>query len=105
MRKPVFSICENKGAYQLHDSRVADMRHCFRYIYSKIRSFKPLTIFCGSTAPLGRTWLETPKPGFSRDMARISLVLLPCDAHFYLVNKCNFQTAYKKKRLEIMKAH
>ena len=29
MSKPVFCICENKGAEQLHDNRAADQHLCF----------------------------------------------------------------------------
>ena len=36
MRKPIFSVCENKDADQLHDNREADQRLCFRYIHSPI---------------------------------------------------------------------
>ena len=35
MRKPTFSICENKHADQLHGNREADQRLCFRYTDSK----------------------------------------------------------------------
>ena len=49
MRKPAFSICENKDADQLRGNREADHRLCFRYIdstipllpKSKISSFYP----------------------------------------------------------------
>ena len=36
MRKPAFSICENKAADQLRGNREADQRLCFRYIDSTI---------------------------------------------------------------------
>ena len=36
MRKPTFSICENKDADQLCGSRTADQRLCFRYTDSTI---------------------------------------------------------------------
>ena len=36
MRKPVFSICENKDADQLRGNREADQRLCFRYSDSTI---------------------------------------------------------------------
>ena len=36
MRKPAFSICENKDADQLSGNREADQRLCFRYIDSTI---------------------------------------------------------------------
>ena len=32
MRKPVFCICENKGADQLRGNCTADQRLCFPYI-------------------------------------------------------------------------
>ena len=34
MRKPVFRMCENKGADQLRDNLAAVQRLCFRYIDS-----------------------------------------------------------------------
>ena len=36
MRKPAFSVCENKGADQLHGNRTADQHLYFRYIDSTI---------------------------------------------------------------------
>ena len=36
MRKPAFSICENKDADQLRGKREADQGLCFRYIDSTI---------------------------------------------------------------------
>ena len=36
MRKPAFSICENKDVDQLHGDREADQRLCFRYTDSII---------------------------------------------------------------------
>ena len=47
MKKPVFSICENKGSDQLHgkcadqlcDNCTADKRLCFSYIDSTIPLF------------------------------------------------------------------
>ena len=36
MRKPAFSICENKDADQLRGNREADQRLCFRYSDSMI---------------------------------------------------------------------
>ena len=36
MRKPAFSICENKDADQLRGNREADQRLCFRYTDSTI---------------------------------------------------------------------
>ena len=70
MRKPAFSICENKDADQLRGNREADQRLCFRYIDStiplvpkyEISSLKPS---CVVVQPgLCQTWSETPKTGF-----------------------------------------
>ena len=36
VRKPAFSICENKDADQLRGNREADQRLCFRYTDSTI---------------------------------------------------------------------
>ena len=36
MRKPMFCICENKGADKLHSNCEADQRLCFRYMDSII---------------------------------------------------------------------
>ena len=36
MRKPAFSICENKDVDQLRGNRGADQHLCFRYAYSAI---------------------------------------------------------------------
>ena len=36
MRKPIFSVCENKDTDQLRGNREADQRLCFRYIHSPI---------------------------------------------------------------------
>ena len=72
IRKPAFSICENKDADQLRGNREADQRLCFRYTdstipllpKSKISSLYPSSVvvqpgLCG-------TWSETPKTGFLR---------------------------------------
>ena len=46
MRKPTFSISENKDADQLRGNREADQRLCFRYINSAIPLLsEPLAIF------------------------------------------------------------
>ena len=51
MRKPAFSICENKDADQLCGDRTADQRLCFRHIDIIIPLLpKPLAIFCGDIA-------------------------------------------------------
>ena len=41
MRKPDFSICENKDADQLRGYREADQRLCFCYIDSTVRLLVP----------------------------------------------------------------
>ena len=67
MRKPVFCICENKGADQLHGNRAADQRFCFPFIDSTIPlllnpKFRVLWLYCEPR--LCRTLSETPKTGF-----------------------------------------
>ena len=70
MRKPDFSLCENKGADQLRSNCEADQRLCFRYtdstipflLKSEISSFYPSSV--AAQLRLCRTWSETPKPGF-----------------------------------------
>ena len=69
VRKPDFSICENKGADRLRGDREADQRLCFRYMDSTIplllKSENPLAIFSDCTARfVVSTWSETPKTGF-----------------------------------------
>ena len=71
MRKPVFCICENKGADQLRGDRAADQCLCFRYIDSAIpllskSEIKPLAIFCGCTARLMLDLVGNPEHRFSR---------------------------------------
>ena len=70
MRKPAFSICENKDADQLRGNREADQRLCFRYIDKtipllpiyEISSLSPsyVTVQPG----LCPTWSETAKTVF-----------------------------------------
>ena len=78
LRKPAFCICENKDADQLRGNREADQRLCFRYIdstfhiLSKIRNFKPLAIFSGSTARFVSDLVENPEDRFSHDQAHMS---------------------------------
>ena len=70
MKKPAFSICENKDADQLRGDREADQRLCFPYTASSIHllpkseisSLKPSFVVVQSG--LCRTWSETPKTGF-----------------------------------------
>ena len=53
MRKPVFSICQNKDTDQLRGNREADQRLCFRYTDSTIPLLPKSefqAIFCGCTA-------------------------------------------------------
>ena len=59
MRKPVFGLCENKGADQLCGYRRADQRLCFCYIDSSI----PL-LPRSENSSLVCTWSETPKTVF-----------------------------------------
>ena len=62
MRKPVFCICENKDADQLHGNREADQRLCFRYIDRKI----PLLLNLKFQASNDLVWLYSPvcvRPG------------------------------------------
>ena len=65
MRKPAFCICENKGADQFRGNREADQRLCFRYKDSTTpllsKSFKPLAIFCGSTARIVSDLVGNPE--------------------------------------------
>ena len=74
MRKTAFCICENKEADQLRDNREADQRLCFRYTDStitttKIRNFKPLTIFCGCIGRSMSDLVGNPEDRFSHNEA------------------------------------
>ena len=70
VRKPAFSICENKDADQLRGNCEADQRLCFRYTDRtipllpkyEISSLQPSSVAVESG--LSRTWSETPKTGF-----------------------------------------
>ena len=70
MRKPDFSICENRDADQLRGNRAAEQRLCCRYIDSTIPlipKYEISTITPSAVAvPLGLCWIwsETPKTGF-----------------------------------------
>ena len=72
MRKPDFSICENKDADQLCGNRTADQRLCFRYTDSaipllpknEIISLLPSSLIV--QPGLCRTWSESPKTSFLR---------------------------------------
>ena len=97
MRKPAFSICENKDADQLRGNREADQRLCFRYTDSTIpllpksENFQPLAIFCDCTAWFVSDLVGNPEDRFSQNEAHIlslvsfskntSLQLVPVDAH------------------------
>ena len=79
MRKPAFSICENKDADQLRSNREADERLCFRYtdstipLPSKSESVKPLAIFCSCTAWFVSDPVRNPEDRFSHNhVAEIS---------------------------------
>ena len=71
MRKPMFCICENKGADQLHRDCEADQRLCFRYIDStipllsklKVSSLKQSSV--AAQPDLSQTRLETRMLFFS----------------------------------------
>ena len=70
MRKPAFSICENKDADQLRGNREADQRLRFRYRdstipllpKSKISSFQPSSVVVQPA--LCRNWSDTTRTGF-----------------------------------------
>ena len=66
MRKPVFCICENKGADQQCCNQKADQRNCLRYIVHSIYFLNPKFPKCLDAVQPGlcRTWSETPKIGF-----------------------------------------
>ena len=117
MRKPAFSIFENKGAHQLLDNRAADQRLRFRYIVQHICFLNPKI-----QASSHLLWLyspdlsESPKKGFlvtrfiahrigdNRKRMRIKIRQLdimltcPCNVHplsphFYIV-KLGFTGVY-----------
>ena len=67
MRKPMFYICNKKGADQLRSNCEADQRLCFNYtihilLISKISNFYPASTTV--QAGLCRTWSKTLKTGF-----------------------------------------
>ena len=71
MRKPVFWICETKGA-----DRAADQRLSFRYLDSTIPLLKyeiSCLLPCSVAAQPGlcRTWSENPEGRFSHDAAQM----------------------------------
>ena len=69
MRKPAYSICENKAVWY----RPADQCLCFHYIDSSIpllpkyEIFKPIAIFFGCTAWFVSDPVGNPKDRFSHD--------------------------------------
>ena len=60
MRKSAFSICENKGADQLHVIFATS-------IVQTIYFLKPLSIFCGCSARFVSDHVGNPEDRFSRD--------------------------------------
>ena len=74
MRYSVYSIWENKGADQLRGNRAANKCLCFCYIStSKMRNFKPLTIFSDCTVRYLSDLVGNPEDRFSGDAAHMSL--------------------------------
>ena len=73
MRKPAFSICENKGADKLHNNCAADQRLYFRYTSSsQILNFKPLAFYCGCTFRFVSDLVGNPEDRFSHDAGHIA---------------------------------
>ena len=71
MRKPAFSICENKDADQLGGDLTADQHLCFRHIDFTIPLLpKHLAIFCGDIAQFVSDLVEKPEGRFSHDAAQ-----------------------------------
>ena len=70
MRKPAFSICENKGIDQLRGYRATNQHLCFRYLdsiipllsKSKISGLEQFSVIVHPS--LCQTCLETQKTGF-----------------------------------------
>ena len=83
MRKGAFCICENKDADLLGSNCAADQRLCFCYTDSTIPLlFKPLAIFCGSTARFVSDLVRNPEEWFSHNEAhmgacKMSLQMMP----------------------------
>ena len=80
MGKPAFSICKNEEAHQLHGNCEADQLHCFHYMDSTIPLLPKSEISSLYTSTVAvqpglcRTWLETPKTGFSLSSSYMSHV-------------------------------
>ena len=76
VRKPLFCICENKGADQLRGNHAADQHLRFHYIdpsASKIQNLKPLAVFCDCTAQFVSDIVGNPEDKFSHDTAHFVL--------------------------------
>ena len=76
MRKPVFSICENKYADQLRSNCAADQRPCFRYTDTTIPllpKFKALAVLCSCTARFVSDLVGNPEDRFSNNEAQMIL--------------------------------
>ena len=91
MRKPVFCICENKGADQLRDNHAADQHLCFCYIDTipLLHKSKSSILYSSSVAiqpGLFWTWLETPKTGF----LATQLIRCSCFQFFAAMVACFF---------------
>ena len=91
--KPCFSICENKGADQLHGNRETDQRFCFRYmIIQYIYFLNPLlAIFC--TVRFSSDLIEIPADRFSRDAVQNYISIMPrkvLQLLFVYANYCDF---------------
>ena len=78
MRKPVFCICKNKGADQLHDNRAADQRLCIHYKDSTIPLLpkSKISILCHCTAQFLPDLVKKTKDRFCRDVAHLLLSLI-----------------------------
>ena len=87
VRKPVFGICENKGAVQLHSNFTAVQHLCFCYIDSTISfsfylypKFQASThlLWLNSPVCVGPAWSETPKTGYLITQLKQNLACLTC---------------------------
>ena len=80
VRKPAFSICENKDANQLRGDREADQRLCFRYMDSTIfllpkSKFQTSShlLWCGCTARFVWDLVGNPEDRFSHTEAHLRI--------------------------------
>ena len=86
MRKPDFSLCENKGANQLCSNCTADQRLCFRYtdstiplpLKTEISSFYPASV--NVQVGLYQTGRKPRRPVFSRRGSIETRGLMAADA-------------------------